>query len=54
MQRLLKLLVCTLKEGVRGVRKLLLSARTRTWYDSLSEDDVKQEEQWGSFSESQM
>jgi hypothetical protein len=39
---------------VREWRQADLSAQVTAYYDSLSDDEVAKDEQWGQFSESQM
>jgi len=47
-------LTSAVEELVREWRKADLAAQVTAYYDSLSADDLKRDEQWGKFSESQM
>lgn len=47
-------LTSAVEEIVREWRKANLAAQVTAYYDSLSDEEMKQEEQWGNFSEQQM
>jgi hypothetical protein len=47
-------LTSAFEEIVREWKKAHLSVQVTTYYDSLSDDGVVEETQWGAFSESQM
>lgn len=53
-ERRLNSLTSAVEELVREAKKAHLASRTKAYYDSLSDEEVKQQEQWGAFSESQM
>ena len=53
-ERRLGSLTSALEEVVRDARKAMLAAQVKAYYDSLSDEEVKQEKEWGEFSESQM
>ncbi len=47
-------LTAALEEIVREWKKARLAQEVTSYYDSLSDAESREEEQWGSFSESQM
>lgn len=47
-------LTSAVEQIVREWKRADLAAQVTAYYDSLSDDEVKQDEQWGRFSESQM
>ena len=47
-------LTSAVEEIVREWRKSDLAAQVTAYYDSLSDEEVKRDEQWGRFSETQM
>jgi hypothetical protein len=47
-------LTSAVEEIVREWRKADLAAQVTAYYDSLSDDEIKKDERWGKFSESQM
>jgi hypothetical protein len=53
-ERRLDSLTSAVEEVVRDAKKARLAAQVKAYYDSLSDDEVNQEKEWGAFSESQM
>ena len=47
-------LTAALEQIVREWRKADLAAQVAAYYDTLSDEEIAKEEQWGNFSESQM
>jgi len=47
-------LTSAFEEIVREWKKNYLAAQVVAYYDSLSDEEVEREKQWGAFSESQM
>jgi hypothetical protein len=47
-------LTSAVEEIIREWRKADLAAQVTAYYDSLSSDEMKEDERWGKFSESQM
>jgi hypothetical protein len=47
-------LTSALEEIVRDWKKAHLEGQFTTYYDSLSDEEVREEARWGKFSESQM
>jgi hypothetical protein len=47
-------LTAALEQIVREWRKADLAAQVAAYYDTLSDEEIAKEEQWGTFSESQM
>jgi hypothetical protein len=47
-------LTSAVEEIVREWRKADLAAQVTAYYDSLSDEEIKKDERWGQFSESQM
>ena len=47
-------LTSAVEEIVREWRKSDLAAQVTAYYDSISDDETKQDEQWGKFSEREM
>ena len=47
-------LTAALEQIVREWRKADLAAQVTGYYDTLSDEEIAKEEQWGNFSESQM
>jgi uncharacterized protein YeeX (DUF496 family) len=47
-------LTAAVEQIVREWKKADLAAQVTAYYDSLSDEDVKRDERWGKFSESQM
>jgi hypothetical protein len=50
----LESLTAAVEQIVREWEKSDVAAQVTAYYDSLSEDEVEQDEAWGKFSESQM
>ncbi len=53
-ERRLESLTSAVEQVVREAKKTYLAERTKAYYDSLPDEEVEQQEQWGAFSESQM
>jgi uncharacterized protein YeeX (DUF496 family) len=47
-------LTSAVEQIIREWRKSDLAAQVTAYYDSLSDDDMKKDKEWGKFSESQM
>jgi hypothetical protein len=53
-KRKVESLTTAVEEIIREWRKSDLAAQVTAYYDALSDDEMKKDEQWGKFSESQM
>ncbi len=53
-ERRIESLTSAFEEIVREWKKSYLAAQVTAYYDSLSDEEVERQKQWGAFSESQM